>query len=173
MKKIILIAFSLALMVSCKEPVKQYTTTSPEIETVKTLHQYFIDSNYEDLKDLYTEDAEIYENSLDPISVSEMIKVSQDGRVHVSGYNYKNGVNCEMITNNAGEKWVNSWAIWVGTLKGSDQELQIPIISRFLFKDGKIAKEYSYWDNLPTYSAFESLAEEKLDGLQEVLDETQ
>ncbi|MHA7944108.1 nuclear transport factor 2 family protein [Formosa sp. 3Alg 14/1] len=173
MKKFILFAFTLAVMVSCTEPVKQYTTSSPEIETIKTLHEYFKDSNYDGLKDLYAEDAEIYENSLEPTAVSDMIQQGKEGRKVVEGYDFPEGVKCEMITNDAGEKWVNSWAVWSGNIKGSETEIKVPIISRFLFKDGKIVKEYSYWDNLPSYNAFEELASEKLDNLEETLEADQ
>ena len=171
MKKIILFAFSLVVMASCTEPAKQYTTSSPEIETIKTLHDYFRDSDYDSLKDLYAEDAQIFENSLEATSVSDMIKQGKEGREYVEGYDFAEGVKCEMITNDAGEKWVNSWAVWTGNIKGSNTELKVPIISRFLFKDGKIVKEYSYWDNLPSYTAFEEIASEKLDKLEVTLEE--
>ncbi|WP_299781094.1 hypothetical protein [uncultured Formosa sp.] len=171
MKKLFLFAFSLALMFSCKEPVKQYTKSSPEIETIKTLHQYFQEGNYEALKDLYVEGAEIFENSFESKSIEDVVKEGKEGRVYLADYTFKEGIKCEMIINDEGEKWVNSWAHWQGTLKGSDKEIHVPIISRFLFKDGKIVKEYSFWDNLPSYSAFEELASEKLDNLEEALEE--
>ncbi|WP_159023194.1 nuclear transport factor 2 family protein [Formosa sp. L2A11] len=171
MKKIFLFAFSLVVMTSCKEPVKQYTTSSPEIETIKTLHKYFEDGNYEGLKDLYSEDAEIFENSFESRPVANLITEGKDSRSYIEDYNFKEGIKCEMIINDEGEKWVNSWAHWKGTLKGSNKQIEIPIISRFLFKDGKIVKEYSYWDNLPGYVAFEDLASEKLEKLEKTLEE--
>ncbi|CDF79150.1 hypothetical protein BN863_14380 [Formosa agariphila KMM 3901] len=137
------------------------------------MHDYFKDSNYEGLKELYAEDAQIYENSLEPSSVDDMIKQGKEGREFIEAYDFPNGVKCEMITNDAGEKWVNSWAVWSGNVKGSTTELKVPIISRFQFKDGKIVKEYSYWDNLQTYNAFEEVATEKLDLLEERLEEDQ
>ncbi|MBP1840847.1 nuclear transport factor 2 family protein [Formosa algae] len=171
MKKIILFAFSLAVMASCTEPVKQYTKSSPEIETIKTLHEYFEDSNYDSLQTLYAEDAVIFENSFDSKSISDVIKEGKEGRALIADYTFVDGVKCEMIINDEGETWVNSWAHWKGTLKGSEKVIEIPIISRFQFKDGKIVKEYSYWDNLPSYVAFDELATQKLDNLEQTLEE--
>ena len=173
MKTIILFVFSLVVLVSCKEPVKQYTTTSPEIETIKTLHQYYMDNNYDGLTELYAEDAQIFDNSLEPTSVSDIIREGKEGRNLVVGYDFPDGIKCEMIINDEGEKWVNSWAVWSGSLQNSDIEIQVPIISRFLFEDGKIIQEFSYWDNLPAYAAFEELATEQLDNLQEIIEENE
>ncbi|QDO95036.1 hypothetical protein FNB79_14000 [Formosa sediminum] len=171
MKKLLFVAFSLTIMLSCKEPVKQYTTSSPEIETIKTLHKYFEDNNYDALTELYAEDAKIYENSFESKSASDVIKEGKEGRELIADYTFEGGVKCEMIINDAGEKWVNSWAHWKGTLKGGEKVIEVPIISRFLFEDGKIVKEYSYWDNLPSYIAFDEMASKKLENLEETLEE--
>jgi ketosteroid isomerase-like protein len=52
-----------------------------------------------------------------------------------------------MITTDKGETWINFWGLWRGEMKSSGKTYDIPSHITAQFIDGKIVKEYGYWDN--------------------------
>jgi hypothetical protein len=52
-----------------------------------------------------------------------------------------------MVIDDKGETWVNYWGVWKGTLAVTQETFEIPIHITFQFVDGKIVKEFGYWDN--------------------------
>ena len=65
----------------------------------------------------------------------------------------------EMVVTDKGETWVNFWGLWQGRLKANNQLYEIPVHLTAQFIDGKIVKEFGYWDNSPIILAFQQLKE--------------
>ncbi len=53
----------------------------------------------------------------------------------------------EMVVTDDGEKWVNFWGLWKGTLQANNKTYEIPVHITSQFIGGKIVKEFGYWDN--------------------------
>jgi hypothetical protein len=51
-----------------------------------------------------------------------------------------------MVIDNEGEKWVNFWGNWEGTLSANNKILSIPVHITSQFVDGKIVEEHAYYD---------------------------
>ena len=51
-----------------------------------------------------------------------------------------------MIVNDEGETWVNFWGLWEGTYKTNNKVYQIPTHITARFVNGKIVREFGYWD---------------------------
>ena len=51
-----------------------------------------------------------------------------------------------MVLDDKDRTWVNFWGDWKGTLVANQKEITIPIHLTYQFVDGKIVREYGYWD---------------------------
>ena len=52
-----------------------------------------------------------------------------------------------MVVTDKGETWVNFWGLWKGTMKTTNKVYEIPFHLTAQFIDGKIVKEFGYWNN--------------------------
>ena len=74
-----------------------------------------------------------------------------------------------MVLTDDGETWVNCWLEWNGTLAANNKEIDIPIHLTYQFVDGKIVREYGYWDaseivmELQKIEAEAKMAEEEME----------
>jgi hypothetical protein len=53
----------------------------------------------------------------------------------------------EMVVTDDGEIWVNFWGVWVGTLKSTDHNFEIPVHLTSRFINAKVLAEHGYWNN--------------------------
>lgn len=158
MKKLVCIALALMLFNACqkKEP-QRYFSDSAEIESSKKLVGYFASHDYEGIKQIYSDSVKIYDNSVDPMSLADMITSMKANEDMMEYMKVKDSAEYEMVLTKDNETWVNCWYTVVGKFKGPSAEIVVPCHSTFQFKDGKVVKEYSYYNLLPVYQEMEKL----------------
>ena len=149
MKKIICIVLVIASFSSCKNEVR-YTQNSPEIETYKKVIKDYEMGNWESLATHYSDTAKIIYNTTEKNAMTVAQAISQN-KADISpliSYNYvAEESEYEMVVTDKGETWVNFWGLWQGRLKANNQLYEIPVHLTAQFIDGKIVKEFGYWDN--------------------------
>jgi len=67
-----------------------------------------------------------------------------------------------MAITDEGKTWVNFWGVWKGTLAANNIVLEIPVHLTAQFIDGKIVREYGYWDNGPIVLAIQEIESAKM-----------
>lgn len=158
MKKLVCIIFALILFNACQKKEEQrYFSDSAEIESSKKLVGYFASHDYEGIKEIYSESVKIYDNSVDPISLSDMLTSMKANEDMMEYMKVKDSAEYEMVITKDNETWVNSWYTIIGRFKGLSTDIVVPCHSTFQFKDGKVVKEYSYYNLLPVYQEMEKL----------------
>jgi len=153
MKKLILLGLTVILLTSCQNNEQRYFSSSPEIDEVKTLLKDYHEGNWDGWITHYADTAKIYHNSLKGVSVKETVESLKSILANVSSYKFEDkGLWYEMVIDDDGETWVNFWGNWHGKLAANGHELVIPVNLTLQFIDGKIVKEYGYY-NLAEFSA--------------------
>lgn len=149
MKKIIIIVLLIASFSSCKNEVR-YTQNSPEIETYKKAIKDYEMANWASFATHYADTAKIAYNTNEKnaMTLAQAISQNNEDIATLSSYNYiAEESEYEMVVTDQGETWVNFWGLWQGRLKANDQLYEIPVHLTAQFIDGKIVKEFGYWDN--------------------------
>lgn len=149
MKKLLIIAFGVFVLVSCQEK-QRYTQQSPEIETYKKAIKDYEMANWESLASHYADTAKIYFNATqkNPKTVAQMIEQDKNDVILFTSYNFvPEESEFEMVVTDKGETWVNYWGLWQGRLKSNNELFELPVHLTARFIDGKIVKEHGYWDN--------------------------
>ncbi|RPD94458.1 nuclear transport factor 2 family protein [Aureibaculum marinum] len=146
MKKLIFLALAIVLFTACEKQMKRYTQQSPEIETVKML----IDNYNKKTIDIsiYADSSKTFYNTNDnPMSPAEVKTYHQEREALYTSRMFSNeDPEYEMVLTDDGDTWVNCWLEWNATLAGNGKKIEMPIHLTYQFVDGKIVKEYGYWD---------------------------
>ncbi len=155
MKNSILILFVVLAFSACQQK-NRYTQQSSEIEAVKALFEVVESGDFEAQRIYYADSALIYYNATEenPTTMDEMIaqqKKEQGEFTNVSVTLEDNAI--EMVTTDEGETWVNTWGVWEATHVPTGKTFKIPFHETFQFVDGKIVKDFGYWDNAPIATA--------------------
>lgn len=161
MKKIIGILLIIASFSACKNEVR-YTQNAPEIETYKKAIKDYEMGNWESLATHFADTAKIVYNTTEKnaMSLAQAISQNKEDIATLSSYNYiAEESEYEMVVTDNGETWVNFWGLWQGRLKANNQLYEIPVHLTAQFIDGKIVKEFGYWDNSSIALALEKLKE--------------
>ncbi|PKA83527.1 hypothetical protein ATE92_1682 [Ulvibacter sp. MAR_2010_11] len=143
-----LLVIAIVILASCQEQKMRYTQASPEIDTFKAAIADYESSNWEGYMSHYADTAKIYHNTKDkPLSAKESADLfkEQEGDFASRGF-IKDEGDMEMVVTDDGETWVNFWGEWQGTLAANNKVIDIPVHLTAQFIDGKIVKEYGYWD---------------------------
>ncbi|HSQ47195.1 MAG TPA: hypothetical protein VLM44_09780 [Lutibacter sp.] len=149
MKKNLLLVFVIATIAGCKNEVR-YTQNSPEIETYKKAIKDYEMANWASFATHYADTAKIgyNTNEKNAMTLAQAISQNNEDIATLSSYNYiAEESEYEMVVTDQGETWVNFWGLWQGRLKANDQLYEIPVHLTAQFIDGKIVKEFGYWDN--------------------------
>lgn len=147
MKKVIFLCITAALVFSaCQQGPVRYTQDSPEIDTVKKLISNYDSKNFD--TSMYADTSKTYYNTKDnPMSPSEAMDYHKQTDANYSSRGFgAEHQEYEMVVTDDGETWVNCWLDWKGTMAASGKEITIPIHLTYQFVDGKIVREYGYWD---------------------------
>jgi hypothetical protein len=172
MKHVFLLIGLIVLFMGCKQPEQNYFSESPEIETSKQLLSHLANYDAEAIAKIYNDSAKIYDNSLKAVSPSEMIANMAQNKETMDYLKVRDSADYEMVITKEGEKWVNCWYVMEGKYKGSDKVLTVPCHSTFEFKDGKIVKDYSYYNMSDIIAEYEKLeAMSKADTITEIVTE--
>jgi len=146
MKPYLLLSLSFLLLLSCN---KRYTQQSEEIDTYKKVIADYENRDWESFATHYADTAKIYNNATkdEGKTLSEFIKETKDDAGYFSSWTYvKDESEYEMVVTDKGETWVNFWGLWKGKLEADGKTYDIPSHITAQFVDGKIVKEYGYWD---------------------------
>jgi len=163
-KTLFLLAFTSLLFIACKNQPQRYTRNSPEIDTFKKSIKDYGLGNWESMKSHYADTAKIIDNVPEKkgISVDENIKQIKNMLGNFSSYGFIADKNdFEMVLTDDGHTWVNFWGVWQGLLKANNQLLEVPVHLTSQFVNGKIVKEFGYWDNAPIVLAMQKIQAEK------------
>ena len=74
-----------------------------------------------------------------------------------------------MVIDDKGEKWVNFWGTWEGTIAANNQKLIIPVHLTLQFVNGKIVEEHGYYD-LSEYMAVMQKIESEMAEEEDVME---
>jgi hypothetical protein len=161
MKKIFLLVMSVILFTACGTKDKRYTQQSPEIETVKQHIENYNSKNYN--TSILADTCKSYFNTKDnPILVKDLIAYHQANDENYSSRRFNpEGQEFEMVVTDKGTTWVNCWLDWEATMKGNGKKIEMPIHLTYQFIDGKIVREYGYWDPTEVVLNLQAIEAEK------------
>lgn len=164
MKKLIYLGLTVILLISCQNnKPERYFSSSPEIDAVKAVIKDYEDANWEKWITKYADTAKIYHNSLKSISPNELIEGFKVQLADFSDYKFsKDDLFYEMIIDDKDEKWVYFWGTWEGTLAANDKKIVVPVHLAARFVNGKIIREFAYYDNVPVMLAINEIKAAKM-----------
>lgn len=161
MKKIFLILIVSASVIACQQPEQRYSQSGPEVDLAKGVIASYEAGNWDEMRAAYADDAEIYHNNPDEsMSADENVESNKETVAMMSSYGFRTGEDSgdiEMVVTDEGETWVNYWGVWEGTMAANGQKLVIPVHITMQIVDGKVAKEYGYWDTASLVLATQAL----------------
>lgn len=148
MKNLVFVCLTIVFLSACKDSAPpRYASASPEIDVVKALLKDYEEGNWEGWMSHYADTAKLHHNSKEP-STAAQIRDGLSGILdNVSNYDFEDDDNFfEMVVDDDGEKWVNFWGNWEGTLSANNKTMSIPVHLTLQFVDGKIVEEHAYYD---------------------------
>ncbi|MDP3313936.1 nuclear transport factor 2 family protein [Lutibacter sp.] len=169
MKKLILFAFTLAILVACTNQPARYTTTSPEIDVTKALVKDYQDGNWQSWISHYADTAKVHHNSLTAITPQQLESNFKETLTNYSSYHFSDkDLFYEMIIDDKNETWVYFWGTWEAKVNETNKELVMPVHIALKFINNKIVEEYGYYD---TSSITAALIEKTVAKVNEVATE--
>lgn len=163
MKNIFMLLCAVAVISSCTQqvPEQRYFTSSAEIDMLKAVEQSYVTADWDAYRSFYADTAKIGYNVTqgNELSIEEAIeRFKQDHATFSSIEFMTEPAFYEMVVTDEGEKWVNYWGVWVGTLEATGQRFEVPLHITSQFVDGKIVEEYGYWNNAAIAMALMALS---------------
>nr|WP_299389224.1 nuclear transport factor 2 family protein [Allomuricauda sp.] len=145
MKQLIAVGLFMALITSCNQGPTRYTQSSPEIDTIKQLFANYDNKAYD--TSMYADTSKTHYNSSKAMTAAEAMEYHKQADANYSSRGFKSdNQDFEMVLTDEGETWVNCWLEWNGTLAANGKEIEVPVHVTYQFVDGKIVREYGYWD---------------------------
>ena len=127
----------------------RYAQKSPEIDISKSVIKSYDNMDWESLTSHYADTAKVYFNATEknPMAASKIPEYhkANDANYSSRGFIAKDS-DYEMVVTDKGDTWVNFWGTWKCKLKASGKEIEIPVHLTSQYIDGKIVKEFGYWD---------------------------
>jgi hypothetical protein len=163
-RKLFLLGLTIVLFTACqKNEPQRYFSSSPEIDAVKALIKDYEDANWEKWITQYADTAKIYHNSLKSVSPTELEKGFKETLTDFSSYKFSDDdIFYEMIIDDKGEKWVYFWGTWEGILAANGKQITVPVHLASRFANGKIVREFAYYDNVPVMLAINEIKAAKM-----------
>lgn len=150
MRKLFLLGLAVILFTACQDKPERFTTTSSNIDEVKALINDYESGNWDSWVTHYADSAMIFHNTWEkgstPAETQESLKSIL---ANTSSYGFEKGDDTfvlEQVIDDEGNTWVNFWSNWKGTLSGNGQEINIPVHLSVKMVDGKIVREYGFYD---------------------------
>ncbi|RIW18242.1 nuclear transport factor 2 family protein [Algoriphagus lacus] len=151
MKKFLIIGVLASLLFAC-ETKQRYTQQSAEIETIKSIIGNYVNGEWDAYQSHYADSAKIYFNVTEahPSTIQQIIAQQKMELEPLSSYTMdRENEAIEMVVDDKGETWVNYWGLWKGTMASTGKTYETPIHITAQFVNGKIVKEFGYWNNAP------------------------
>lgn len=150
MKKLILLGLTIVLFISCqeKQPIR-YTTSSSEIDEIKTLLKDYEDGNWANWATHYSDNAKAFHNILEGISPEQLQKGFKETINSLSSYGISHEddeIFFENIIDDKGDNWVYFWGTWQATVSNTNKKIAMPMHIAYKMVDNKIVTEYAYYD---------------------------
>ncbi|MEH6765500.1 MAG: nuclear transport factor 2 family protein [Aequorivita antarctica] len=150
MKRTLFLGLAIVLsLTACQTQEKRYTQQSAEIDTYKKVIDAYEKQDWEALASHYADTAKIMNNVIEEEgkTIAEEVATGKEDAALFSVWDYVDGESeYEMVVTDKGQTWVNFWGIWKGTLTANNKTYTIPVHITGQFVDGKIVKEFGYWD---------------------------
>ncbi len=168
MKKLILLGLTVIFFIACQNKApERYTTTSPEIDVVKTLIKDYHDGNWESWMTHYADTAKIYHNTWkNDITPGDHATFLKDVIANLSSYHFDDGgvgLIYEMVIDNEENTLVHFWGNWKGTLAANNREIEFPVHLAFMFVDNKIVAEGGFYNLAEIMEALNEIEAAKMD----------
>lgn len=164
MKSLIVLGLSMVLFIACKDNTPpRYTSASAEIDVVKALVADYSAGNWDSWMSHYADTAKVYHNSTEPIAPKDLQATFTENLKATPVYGFQDKDQFfEMVIDDKGEKWVNFWGNWEGTIAENNKKLVIPVHVTAQFVDGKIVEEHAFYNMEPLASELNALAAAKM-----------
>ena len=149
MKELMSLGVAIVIFIAFNQQQTRYTQQSPEIETYKQVLEDYEDRDWESMVAHYSDTAKIMNNVTEEEgkNLTQFLAENKKDASQFSSWDFVDDASeYEMIVNDKGETWVNFWGLWEGTFKTNNQVYQIPTHITAQFVNGKIVKEFGYWD---------------------------
>ena len=158
MKKVILLAFVAVLFTACQE--QNYSRTGPEVDLVKGLFDDYHAGDWESWMSKYADTAKIHHNLPDGKGISPAAQrdLFKESLAPLSSYKFDDDIWFEQVVTDEGETWVNVWGEWHGVIAANNKEMIIPVHLTAQVVDGKIVKEFTYYNTVEMNAEMEALA---------------
>jgi hypothetical protein len=131
---------------AAEEAPERFTTNAPEITTAKAGMDAYLAGDWDALRAIFTDDAEVYHNTTEPVGPDQSIANLQEGLETVSSYSFAEEQYWERIIDDEGETWVYFWGTWQADHATSDQQFVVPVHLAWHYQDGKAVEEFGMWD---------------------------
>lgn len=165
MRKLIFLGLAIVLsLTACQKQEKRYTQQSPEIDTYKKVIDAYEKQEWEAMIPHYADTAKIMNNEVEAEgkTIAEMMAINKADAALFSSWDYvETESEYEMVVTDKGNTYVNFWSLWKGTLIANDKKYTIPTHITAQFVDGKIVKEFGYWDLSKIMLDMQSLKQEE------------
>ncbi|WP_300436272.1 nuclear transport factor 2 family protein [Christiangramia sp.] len=163
MKKLLLILSVSVIVISCNNGNKEkenirYSQDSKEISSLKAVIQTYEDGDWQAYEKYYADTAQIFHNTTEGLSYKQAAETHKNNVADLSSYGFEDEEDdFEMVVTDDNETWVNYWGTWKGTIESNEKEIIIPVHLTARFIDGKIVREYGYWDNSEMMMAMQEM----------------
>jgi len=149
MKELMSLGVAIVIFIAWNQQSTRYTQQSAEIETFKQVLEDYEDREWEDMVAHYSDTAKIMNNvtEKDAKNLTQFLAENKKDASQFSSWDFVDDASeYEMIVNDRGETWVNFWGLWEGTFKTNNKVYKIPTHITAQFVNGKIVREFGYWD---------------------------
>ncbi len=150
MKRLFFLGLAIVLsLTACQKTENRYTQQSVEIDTYKKVIDAYEKQDWEALMSHYADTAKIMNNVIEKEgkTIAEEVAIGKEDAALFSSWDYVDGESeYEMVVTDKGQTWVNFWGIWKGTLAANNKTYTLPTHITAQFVDGKVVKEFGYWD---------------------------
>jgi hypothetical protein len=147
MKRFFIPTLMTIILLSACNQKKQYTETSPEIDTYKRVVADYESRDWNDFVTHYADSAKIliHATDKDAINVTQFASSNKEDANGFKDWKYTNK-KFLMLTKDNGETWVYFNGLWQGTFIPNNKLYEIPAQINVRFENGKIIREEGYWD---------------------------
>lgn len=147
MKKLLIV---FALSIGIWAPVKAQGTYSNEgavVDNVKAAVAAYLSQDWDAYRSVFADTAAFYPSQAEAVTLDQNIESHMEVHSMMENIEFLDPVYG--VIENDGETWGVTWGLWSGTVKGTGEQLTVPVHISILHVNGKGVLEYGFWDNAP------------------------